>query len=264
MKSFLTDLYSLGTINKFKMSENKNMKEKDEAVVEDAAIIEDEHFTQDLVHTESNDHVVTVDIQTSAILTAQTWSDKIEVAEAMIEGGLIPRSFAGDPGAVISAVEMGMELGLSPWTALNNIVVIQGKATLSLNAILALARSRGVLIRVLKDYELEEVIVKKDGRPVKKYDRATVIEITRGEDVKSPSGKLLDSMVSKYTYTKYWADAIKAELTTKDNWKRMPRQMLRARAITEALRLYAPDILLGIYETTELADPKDIIVDLKE
>jgi len=41
--------------------------------------------------------------------------------------------------------------------------------------------------------------------------------------------------------------------------------MLRARAITEALRLYAPDILLGVYETTEIADnTPNIQIELNE
>jgi len=205
---------------------------------------------------------ISTDKHTSAIVLAESWEAKLAIADSMIDGGLVPKSFANDPGAVISAVEMGLELGLGAWTSLNNIVTIQGKATLTLNAMLSLARSKGVLINIVKDYELVSIERRtKDG--IKKgSDRATVVVITRGEDIFSPSGKLLDSRISDYTYTKYWQDAVKAELTEKDNWKRMPRQMLRARAITEALRLYAADILLGMYESTELADAKDVIIDI--
>jgi len=42
------------------------------------------------------------------------------------------------------------------------------------------------------------------------------------------------------------------------------RQMLRARAITEALRLYAPDIMLGLYETIEIAESSDVIIDVEQ
>ena len=199
---------------------------------------------------------------TSAIVAADTWEAKLAIADSMIDGGLVPKSFANDPGAVISAVEMGLELGLGAWTSLNNIVTIQGKATLTLNAMLSLARSKGVLINITKDYEFVALERKTKEGLKKVNDRATTVVITRGEDIYSPSGKLLDSRISEYTYTKYWQDAVKAELTDKDNWKRMPRQMLRARAITEALRLYAADILLGMYETVEIAENSSVIIDI--
>lgn len=203
--------------------------------------------------------------QYSAIVAAGSWEEKLIVADSMIDGGLVPKSFAGDPGAVISAVEMGLELGLGAWTSLNNIIVISGKATLTLNAMLSLARSKGILINVVKDYDLIPIEVKdKDGKVVKRVDRGTTVVITRGEDIYSPSGKLLDSRISEYTYTKYWSEASKAELTGKDNWKKMPRLMLRARAISEALRLYAADVLLGMYETSEIGDVENIIIDIKE
>jgi len=236
------------------------MKEKEIEAVDTAFVEVNE--TEEVAVEKAQETML--DKHTSAIVSARNWEEKIVIADAMIDGGLVPRSFAGDPGAVISAVEMGMELGLGAWSALNNIIVIQGKATLTLNAMLSLARSKGVLINITKDYDVVPVEVRtKDGLK-KTSDRATTVVITRGEDIYSPSGKLLDSRISEYTYTKYWAEAKKADLTDKDNWKKMPRLMLRARAITEALRLYAADIILGMYETTEIADPNNIIVDIKE
>jgi len=201
--------------------------------IEDVQIIEDEQnvhkkitITEEMVATTAPPQSIippSRDRQSAAIAAAGSWDDKIAIAENMLNGGLVPKSFAGDPGAVISAVEMGMEIGLGAWTALNNIVVIEGKATLTLNAMLALARSKGVLIKIEKDYELLPV-EKKTKEGVKKgHDRATVVVITRGEDIYSPSGKLLDSRVSEYTYTKYWQDAVKAKLTDKSNWVKMPR-----------------------------------------
>lgn len=236
------------------------MKEKEIEAV-DTAFVEVEMKDNDTIEIVNE---AILDKNTSAIVSARNWEEKIIIADAMIDGGLVPRSFAGDAGAVISAVEMGLELGLGAWASLNNIITIQGKATLTLNAMLSLARSKGVLINITKDYELIPVEVRTAEGVRKKHDRATTVVITRGEDIYSPSGKLLDSRISEYTYTKYWAEAKKAELTDKDNWKKMPRLMLRARAITEALRLYAADIILGMYETSEIADPANIIVDIKE
>lgn len=241
---------------------------KDKEVIENVEVVE---VSAEITNAEKEIEVVedvtavsqTTDKHTAAIVSAESWEAKLAIADSMIDGGLVPKSFANEPGAVISAVEMGLELGLGAWASLNNIVVIQGKATLTLNAMLSLARSKGVLINVIKDYELVEIEVRTKEGLRKAHDRGTIIKITRGEDIYSPSGKLLDSRISEYTYTKFWSDAVKAELTDKDNWKRMPRQMLRARAITEALRLYAADIMLGMYESSEIGDNAGIIIDIK-
>jgi hypothetical protein len=46
----------------------------------------------------------------------------------------------------------------------------------------------------------------------------------------------------------------KAGLAERDNYVKRPTTMLRTRCITEALRLYAADIFMGTYETTEMLD----------
>lgn len=201
--------------------------------------------------------------QSSAILMASSWDERAAIAEKMLDGQMIPSSFS-TPESVISVVEMGLELGVGPWVALNNLITINGRVTLTLNIMLSIARAKGVLINVVKDYELIPIEIKTKEGLKKTHDRGTVVEITRGEDIYSPGGKLLESRVGKYSYTKYWQEAVKAELTGKDNWKRMPRQMLRARAITEALRLYASDIIHGMYESSEIGDVENITIDIKE
>jgi hypothetical protein len=55
--------------------------------------------------------------------------------------------------------------------------------------------------------------------------------------------------------TKLLNDEItKAGLVERDNYKKRPILMLRTRCITEALRLYAADIFMGTYETSEMID----------
>jgi len=49
-------------------------------------------------------------------------------------------------------------------------------------------------------------------------------------------------------------DARRAELAAKDNWRHYPRQMCRARAISEGIRLVMPGIVVGIYTPEELTD----------
>jgi hypothetical protein len=56
--------------------------------------------------------------------------------------------------------------------------------------------------------------------------------------------------LTTFTYT--MADAQRAGLAGKDNWKKHPRAMLRARAITEAARAIFPDTCVGLYDPDEL------------
>jgi hypothetical protein len=59
-------------------------------------------------------------------------------------------------------------------------------------------------------------------------------------------------MVKTYKFSKRWSEITKAGLAERDNYKKRPILMLR-RCITEA-RLYAADIFMGTYETSEMID----------
>jgi hypothetical protein len=50
-----------------------------------------------------------------------------------------------------------------------------------------------------------------------------------------------------------FSEITKAGLAERDNYKKRPILMLRTQ-ITEALRLYAADIFMGTYETSEMID----------
>jgi hypothetical protein len=55
-----------------------------------------------------------------------------------------------------------------------------------------------------------------------------------------------------------WSDAAMADLTGKDNWKKRPKVMIYWRAYTQGARRIADDLLLGVYEKTELMDAANI------
>jgi hypothetical protein len=61
-------------------------------------------------------------------------------------------------------------------------------------------------------------------------------------------------MVKTYKFSKRWSEITKAGLADRDNYKKRPILMLRTRCITEGLRLYAADIFMGTYETSEMID----------
>ena len=51
-----------------------------------------------------------------------------------------------------------------------------------------------------------------------------------------------------------FAQATKAGLTGKDNWKNYPRQMLRARVVSEGVRTVYPAVCIGVYTPEEVQD----------
>jgi len=144
--------------------------------------------------------------------------------------------------------QMGKELGFPTMQAFHYIIPIQGKLSLSAKATNALLRKGGVKFFTKED----GVYVYKDGsitdmrkdiaeNPV---DRRTTIVFTR------------DGVEETCSFT--WVDATGQGLNTKDNWKRMPKEMLYARCLAKGANRVGSDLLLGLYMTEELTDSFNI------
>lgn len=170
----------------------------------------------------------------------------LEFAQYAIDSGLIPRSFK-KPEAVFAVVQQGRELNLGAFTALNNIDSIQGKPTLSSNMQRALARRNGTYWKVIKDAETVPEQKDENGNIIKKADIVTTIRFfTKAEEL---DGRIIEQDISYY-----WSDASRAGWTTKDNWKKYPKNMLLARCFSRGIMIVDPESQMGFYETTEIAD----------
>lgn len=144
--------------------------------------------------------------------------------------------------------KMGKELGFPIMQSFHFIIPIQGKLTLSAKAIGALMRKNKVTMQTLED----ALYIYRDGSaleyprtvvdPVadKPIDRRTTILFTR------------DGIPEKVSFT--WIDATNQDLTTKSNWKRMPREMMYARCLSKGANRIGQDFLLGLYSTDEMFD----------
>jgi len=127
---------------------------------------------------------------------------------------------------VTAVIVSGRELGLGPMAALRSIDVING--TPALRAVTL----RAILLAHGHDIWVEEAT----------NNRATVSGQRAGSD-----------RVQSITWT--MDDAKKRNLDGKPNWRKMPRNMLVARATGDVARLVAADALLGIpYTVEELED----------
>ncbi len=126
---------------------------------------------------------------------------------------LCPKAMWGKPEAVMTAIIMGKELGMSPMQSIQRVHVFDGRVVLAAETILGLVRRAGHSVTFDKRTAEECVVV----------------------------GKRRDG--DSLTVTFSMADATKAGLTKKDVWTKYPRQMLSARAATELARALFSDCI---------------------
>jgi hypothetical protein len=123
----------------------------------------------------------------------------------------------------------GREIGLTPFESMASIYIVNGKLALT-------SKAMSGLIKRSKKYDYS----------IKKLDEVEcIIDITKDGEV-----------VGTSTFT--FKDAAKAGLVNKDVWKNYTRNMLFARAISNACRFYCPDVISGYYTTEELEDLGDV------
>lgn len=159
-------------------------------------------------------------------LAPQSIEEAMRFADMMSKSSLVPKDFAGNPGNILVAVQWGMELGLQPMQAMQNIAVINGRPSLWGDAVIALVRSSPLCEYI---YETD------DG------ETATCRVKRRGED----------EQVRTFGMT----DAKSAGLLGKAGpWTQYPKRMRQMRARAFALRDVFPDVLRGMPIAEELQD----------
>src|SRR5438132_10807744 len=73
--------------------------------------------------------------------TPQSLNEAMKFANLLADSSFIPKDFQGKPSNILVAVQWGMELGLKPLQAMQNIAVINGRPSLWGDAVLALVRT---------------------------------------------------------------------------------------------------------------------------
>jgi hypothetical protein len=164
-------------------------------------------------------------------LEVKTLDDLWRVSNYISKSGLAPKGIE-TPEAIFTALELGLELGLPPMAALQNIAVINGRPGVFGDVQLALVRASGLL----EEYSETEI-----GNP--KDDTWGVQCVC----------KRVGSKFANSTFTV--ADAKKAQLWGKSGpWTQYPKRMLKFRARGYLLRDEFGDVLKGIKTVEELKD----------
>jgi hypothetical protein len=170
--------------------------------------------------------------------------DTFQFLQTLIDSKTLPSHIKTVEQAFMIS-QMGKELGFAPVQSMHYLIPIQGKLSLSAKATGALLRKGGVKfytkedgIYVYADGSADTISPKPDGS--KPVDQRTTIIFVR------------DGMEEVCSFT--WRDAEKQGLTTKDNWKRMVKEMLYARCLAKGANRIGADLLLGLYTAEEMAD----------
>lgn len=154
-------------------------------------------------------------------------TDRIEHAKIVAQSSLIPPEYRGKPADIVWAMDIGDALGVPYTQVMQSMVVARGKMTMSADLMGAVVRRAGHKLRLREDGD------------------SVTADLIRADD-------------PDYTFTVTW-DKAKAQAAglwgSRGPWQQYPRQMLRARAITEVCRQGASDALAGTVYTPEELEP---------
>ena len=164
-------------------------------------------------------------------------------SQYVARSGLAPKGIQTNE-AIFVAVQMGLEVGLTPMAALQNIAVINGRPSIWGDAQLAVVRGTGQLEGFEEWYEQDGKRLPRN--PATYPDSTTAV--CRIKRRGYPAAEVGFSV----------ADAKLGKLWGKDGpWTQYPFRMLKSRARAFALRDMFGDALKGILTAEEAGDLKD-------
>ena len=159
-------------------------------------------------------------------LSPQTFEQALTFSQYLADSDMVPKDFKGKPGNCLVAIQWGMEIGLKPLQAMQNIAVINGRPSLWGDSVIALARNSPVC---------EYIIEEDDG------NMATCKVKRRGEPEQSRTFSMVDAKL--------------AGLVGKQGpWSQYPKRMRQMRARAFAIRDVFPDVLKGLPVAEEIMD----------
>lgn len=165
-------------------------------------------------------------------LMPTTLDEMWRMANLMAKSGMMPKGLQ-QPEQVLVALEMGLEIGLAPMQAVQNIAVINGRPSIWGDAALGLVRGSGLLEWINESF-------------VGDYPDASFMAICKAKRKGEP-----EPIERTFSIN----DAKAAGLWAKEGpWKQYPKRMLQMRARSWALRDGFTDILKGLKTAEEVRD----------
>jgi RecT family protein len=161
-------------------------------------------------------------------------------ATIMLKSGLLPYTIK-TVEQVITIGMMGQVLGLEMITAVNMIDVIGGRPAIKPQLMIALCRQKGLM---------EKMDIADDG---------TACSVTMQRKGEAPYTATFSMEDAKRLTTSEGSGNERRviPLADKKNWKEQPKVMRQWRAISAAMRVVFPDVILGMYTPDELESGED-------
>lgn len=173
-------------------------------------------------------------------LVPSTMGEAMQMATMIAQSDFAPKDYVGKAGNILIAIQMGLDVGLKPMQALQNIAVINGRPSIWGDAAIALVQNASVLERFHETFEGGEMLLA-DGKANLEFTAVCVLKRKGFPD--------------EVRRTFSIADAIKAGLWSKSGpWQTYPKRMLQMRARAFALRDGAADVLMGLSIVEEALD----------
>jgi hypothetical protein len=160
-----------------------------------------------------------------------TLTEAMTFSDMLANSSMVPRAYQGKPQDILVCVQWGMEMGLAPMQALQNIAVINGKPSVYGDALMALVQASPVC----EDIE----------------------EFFEGEGTPNPVAVCVAKRKGRKPVTARFSveDAKRAGLWAKQGpWTAYPKRMMQMRARGFALRDAFPDVLKGMITAEEAQD----------
>lgn len=175
-------------------------------------------------------------------LGPQSFAEVMQLAEIASKSGLVPSAYRGKVQDIIIAMEKGAEVGLSPLQSLDSISVINGKAAIWGDALLAVCMAHATFIDIQEGWDnkgTEQAVAHCKVRRLNRLGEVSVYEYRFGVD---------DAKTARLWNNK-----------SKIPWIQYPMRMLQMRARTFCLRSAFADALKGFGSVEEIRDyHKDI------
>ena len=157
------------------------------------------------------------------------FEDTMNIAKAMASSGFFQDS--ADASKAIVKILAGQEIGIGPFASMTGIHIIKGKPVMGANVV-------ATIIENDPRYDYRIIKLENDGCIIDFYQHGKKIGTT----------SFLE------------ADAKAAGLFGKDNWKKFPRNMYFARAISNGARWYTP----GVFGGAPVYTPDEFDLDVDE
>jgi hypothetical protein len=164
------------------------------------------------------------------VMNKQALSEMMEAATAISNSGLIPAALRNKPADILVIMQTAREMNIPPMQAINSINVIQGRLSISPQLMIALFRQKltgGFLKIEINETKKEAIVI---------------------------CSRSKENMDESYKSTWNVEKAKLMGLLGKDNYIKQLTNMLKWRAVAEAIRVVAPDVIMGLYLPDEIED----------